>query len=155
MQAGGAVFIPAIILTEYLSPTKPHTPQRGIEDIALSFTSFIGVAVSSMLFVFLVQYLQTGKWFTFFQAQRDWSNYFRMPTFPLNSWAGGFIVRLDAMAFFFGVSAFIAMVYLIIERVRMAREKELKIGFISPPVLFSLCYLGFCPLSYSLLKAAC
>ena len=95
----------------------------------------IVACVGSMLIVFTLQYFQTGEWLSFIHVQKDWGNYLRLPAFPLNSWAGGFIVRLDAIAFFFGIGAAVALGYILFHKSKIKNNFE-------NTLVFSLCYLS-------------
>ena len=125
------IFIPAIMFIHY------YTGDNSAKSIRRSLL-MIAACAGSMLFVFLIQYFQTGEWFSFIHVQKDWGNYLRLPVFPLNSWAGGFIVRLDAIAFFFGIAAACFLIYLLIHK-----TKPGSVPLTDKAILFSLCYLAF------------
>jgi len=122
------VFIPAILITEYV-------------EVKGKFKNFKPVifqlifCLLGLLLVFTLQYWQTGRWFSFFEYQKNWNNYLRLPHFPLSSWAGGYIVRLDAIAFFFGVAALAITVYIIAKARKPGDEY-------SKPLVFSLSFLA-------------
>jgi hypothetical protein len=125
-----AVFIPAVILVYFLS-------ERSRANFSLMI-SLIACCFLGTLFVFTMQYLQTGDQFAFFKVQKGWGNYLRLPSFPLNSWAGGFILRLDAITFFLGISSACLLAYMIFKKIKtkaaVAYDK---------PFIFSLGYLSF------------
>lgn len=124
------VFIPAFFILHWMMADNSKKS-------LLQSLGMVLVCAGSMFLVFLMQYYQTGEWFSFIHVQKDWGNYLRLPVFPLNSWAGGFILRLDAMAFLFGIGAAVYLASLIIGRLRSAGDhKSLT------PFLFSLCYLS-------------
>ncbi|MCX6275197.1 MAG: hypothetical protein NTV09_08320 [Bacteroidetes bacterium] len=124
------VFIPAFFILHWM--IGDNSKKTMLQSVGM-----VLVCAGSMFLVFLLQYYQTGEWFSFIHVQKDWGNYLRLPVFPLNSWAGGFIVRLDAMAFIFGIGAAVYLASLIIGRLRSAGDhKSLT------PFLFSLCYVS-------------
>ena len=125
-----AVFIPALIAVYYLSGDRTKKS-------LLQYLLMIGACLVSMLFVFMLQYFQTGDWLAFIRVQKDWGNYLRIPELPLNSWAGGFIVRLDALAFFLGIAAAVFIGKSVIDKIN--RKDIIQAD---QPVLFSLCYLA-------------
>ena len=124
------VFIPAFFILHWM---KGDNSKKTM----LQSVGMVLVCAGSMFLVFLLQYYQTGEWLSFIHVQKDWGNYLRLPVFPLNSWAGGFIVRLDAMAFLFGIGAAIYLVSLIVGRLRSTGDHKSLM-----PFLFSLCYLS-------------
>ena len=124
------VFIPAFFMLHWMKGDNSK------KTMLRSFGMVLACA-GIMFIVFLVQYYQTGEWFSFLRVQKDWGNYLRIPVFPLNSWAGGFIVRLDAIAFFFGIGAAIYLAYFIIGRIKSDDSNK-----INMPIIFSLCYLS-------------
>jgi len=122
------IFIPAILVAEYLCNREGKVR---LERIFLQlFFCLLGIFI-----VFVLQYKETGKWFTFFEYQKNWDNYLRLPKFPLASWAGGYIVRLDALAFFCGVAAFVWLTSITM------KAKAQKKDVINKPLVFSLAYL--------------
>lgn len=124
------VFIPAIIILHWFVGDNSGNSLKKTLGMMLA-------CAGSMLLVFLLQYYQTGEWLSFFRVQREWGNSLRLPAFPLTSWAGGLIVRLDAMAFFFGIAASVYLAILTIQKIKSG--DEFKQGL---PLLFSLCYLS-------------
>ncbi len=123
-----SVFIPAIIILHYF--TGDNSKQKIFQTLWM-----VVACAGSMLAVFVLQYVQTGEWLSFIHIQKDWGNYLRMPVIPLNSWAGGFIVRLDAIAFFFGIASAVMLGYI------LSGKSKIKINF-DRPLVFSLCYLS-------------
>ena len=123
------VFIPAFIVLSILAQGNPANEIR-------SSLKMILVCLLSLLVVFVIQYFQTGEWFSFFRIQKEWGNYLRLPSLPLNSWAGGFILRLDSIAFFTGISSLAYLIFLFMKKIRHEQIT------VSRPVVFSLCYLA-------------
>lgn len=124
------VFIPAFFILHRM--TGDNSKKTLLQSLGM-----VMACAGSMFLVFLLQYYQTGEWFSFIRVQKNWGNYLRLPVFPLNSWAGGFIVRLDAMAFFFGIGAAVYLGFLILRRLKSAGDNKTNMPFI-----FSLCYLS-------------
>jgi hypothetical protein len=88
------ILLPAFVLTELCK--------------GFSFKSMARIALAILIVsiaVFIVAYIQfkdTGIWFKFFEVQKGWNADLRFPKFPLISWGGDFIVKIDALAFLFG-----------------------------------------------------
>ncbi len=127
------IFIPAILITELLSSNRTNLLQR----LGLYLACFS----AGILFVGIVQYMDTGEWFRFFAVQKGWGNALQWPKLPLTSWAGGFVVRLDGVAFFVGIlaGAFLTAVLLKLKFIRNIT--------VPAEVIFSLAYLGGITLS--------
>ena len=123
------IFIPAFIILYFLS--SPKTKSELIHTFKM-----ILFTLAVLFLVFFLQYLQTGEWFLFFKVQHNWGNYFRLPVFPLNSWAGGFIVRLDALAFLTGIASGIYILYLILKKIKSGQQHT------NQAFIFSACYLS-------------
>lgn len=106
---------------------------------------YLGAILFGLLLVGLLQYLQTGFLFKFFEAQKYWDNELRIPTFPLRSWDSSFVVRFDGIAFLIGVVAgFIGLGQLI--------KKEKNFDGINKAKIFSLLFLGGTALSVLLFR---
>lgn len=121
------VLLPALILTTLL---KPADWKQRMKEIAL----YIGTSGLGVFLVALIQYVYTQHWFTFFSVQKGWGNQLQIPQLPLTSWAGGFIVRLDGLAFLFCVFTGFVFLYFLIKR----RSKN---WILSNELVFSICYL--------------
>jgi hypothetical protein len=122
------IFIPALIITELCSEFRTK--------IFLRIAIYIGISMLGIFTVIMIQYFDTGEWFKFFEAQKNWGNTLQIPHLPLTSWAGGFIVRLDGFAFLLGAISG-GFLLGIIFKVKQLR----KIKF-PAEVVFSLAYLG-------------
>jgi hypothetical protein len=122
------VFIPALIITEMLS--------NRAEKRYLRIGYYLLLSILGLLLVGVIQFLDTGEWFKFFTAQKEWGNQLQIPKLPLTSWAGGFIVKTDGFAFLIGVltGGYLSAVILKLKWVK---------GMVPPEeVVFSLAYLG-------------
>ena len=124
------IFIPSILLLHFLFTSKE---ERKNLDLLLQ----TGICLLSLLIVFALQYVQTGDPLAFVHVQRGWGNYLRLPSMPLNSWAGGLILRLDALSFFFGISAAIVLAWVTLHKNAVQQQAMTR------PVLFSVSYLAF------------
>jgi hypothetical protein len=124
------IFIPAIIFTSFICRAEERVNLRKLV-LQLLF------CILGLFLVFTFQFYETGKWFTFFEYQKNWNNYLRLPHLPLSSWSGGYIVRLDAMAFFFGLAAISWLAYFLFKSIKNF------MGVYNKPLIFSLCYLAF------------
>lgn len=123
------VFIPAFIISEYLS-------ERTIRQKTLRTLAFIGVSGMGLVLASYIQYLDTDVWFAAFKVQEQWDTYFRFPTFPLRSWAAGIPTRLDGLALFFGM---ISGIIVFLKMIRFKRLESLKL---SQSEVFALSYLA-------------
>ena len=128
------IFIPALLIAELIC--EQVNKQLFLRILAYIFTALLG-----LLLVGLIQHHYTGIWFNFFEVQKGWGNKLQMPSFPLTSWAGGLIVRLDGAAMLTGTLAGIAICLYVVKarwkkRVHMPKE-----------VIFSLSYLAGITLS--------
>lgn len=132
------IFIPALLLVEMLSGDRKGSLQR----IGMYLLS----TALGIILVGLFQFMDTGEWFTFFSVQSGWGNALRLPEFPLTSWAGGFIVRLDGAAFLIGGIAGLVLLANLL--------KVGKVGKVKLPreLVFSLAYLGGITLSVLLFR---
>lgn len=95
-----AILFPALLITEIYQPRKGKITRL----LTYSIVLVIGI-----LLVGIIQYIDTGEWFKFFSVQKGWGNEFGLPKFPLTSWGGDFIVRVDAFAFFVGIFSGVAL----------------------------------------------
>jgi len=87
-----SVFIPAIILTEWLCRENNRMA------LVIMAKQIVAVAIGLLLALFVHQW-HTGDWFTFFEVQAEfWDNSLRIPSFPLRSWAGMKVTMLDGTA---------------------------------------------------------
>ena len=120
------LFIPALCITEFLNK-RPK--------VYLRIGLYLLVTTIGMVLVGWIQYTDTGGWFQFFNAQKNWGNELQIPKLPLTSWGTGFALRMDALAFFIGLVAGSFILALIF------RIKPLKNRIVPRHVLFSLCYL--------------
>lgn len=133
------VLIPALFLMEFLS--KATLKNKIINTLSYCFVSLVGI-----LIVGIVQHHFTGKWFQFFEVQQGWGNYIQLPQFPLRSWGGNMITRLDGVALIFGLLSG-AMLLLHLLKVKFLKSIE-----ISKEVILSLAYLGGITLSVVLFR---
>lgn len=123
-----SVFIPGLLITEFFRADRNKFFLRAGIYFIITFLALSLVAV--------IQFVDTGEWFKFFNAQQEWGNRLQMPSLPLTSWAGGFVVRLDGFAFLIGI---LAGGYLLARLVKLkwAHKADLPVE-----VVFSLAYLG-------------
>lgn len=93
-----ALLIPALFAARLMSGQKwGEAAKKSVPEV---LAGLAGVAV-----VFFIQYLDTGSWLGFFEAQKGWGNGFGWPRIPLQSWGGDVITMVDAMALFVGIFA--------------------------------------------------
>jgi len=95
------IFIPAIVITEFLTGNNQEGIVTRIKKITLDILScLLGLAVSST-----IQFVQTGKWFYFLTVQKYWGREWHIPHFPLTTYSPGRILELDGISFCLGVLA--------------------------------------------------
>jgi len=66
-------------------------------------TTVVSTCLVGLATVVAIQYHDTGDIFAFYTAQSGYGNSLKFPSFPLTSWGGGSIVRLDATALLIGI----------------------------------------------------
>ena len=96
------VFIPAIIISEILSKNlhKSSIKEKLIRVLPKVLASLTGLLSSA-----LIQGIQTGKWFYFFEIQQFWRRTWLFPKFPLTTYAPEKIMGIDAISFCIGTMA--------------------------------------------------
>ncbi|HMU15697.1 MAG: hypothetical protein JST41_01475 [Bacteroidetes bacterium] len=87
--------LPAILLAV-------HFTGPGLNRDWRTATLCIVSCLMGIFFVSMTQHADTGEWLGFYHAQSGWGNKLRLPTFPLRSWGGNDVVRLDAVAMLIG-----------------------------------------------------
>ena len=123
------VFIPAIFFLEIIR-------NQGIKETFYRILLFIVPILTGTFLVAVIQYLDTGEWFKFFEAQSLWGNKLQWPQFPLRSWGEEIIARLDGLALIVGgISAYLVVK----EFYRKINKKDRKL---SDVVLFSCLYVA-------------
>jgi hypothetical protein len=96
--------------------------------------SAIVVVSLGILCVLTVQYFYNHSAENYFSIQKGWGNFLQLPHLPLTSWAGGFIVRLDGVAFLFAV---LTGLLLLVSIQRMKKQKYTLL----PEFVFSALYI--------------
>lgn len=87
-----SVFIPAIVITEWLCRDSP-------KKALLQMLKQIVAAALGLFLALWVHQNYTGAWLSFFDVQSEyWDNTLRIPSLPLRSWAGMKITMLDGFA---------------------------------------------------------
>jgi hypothetical protein len=133
-----SILIPALFITEFLSVDKT---KRWLRLSIYCVITLLGIFV-----VTGIHFRDTGAWFTFFSAQKDWGNELGIPQFPLTTWGDGFTLRLDSIAFLVGAIAGFLLLGIIL------RLKKLTSISLPKEVIFSLAYLGGMTLSVFLFR---
>ncbi len=133
-----SIFIPALFITEFLSEDRE---KRWLRLILYCLVTLLGIFI-----VTGIHFMDTGAWFTFFSAQKDWGNELGIPQFPLSTWGDSFVLRLDSIAFLVGTTSGLILLGVIL------RLKSLKNTVFPKEVIFSLAYLGGMTLSVFLFR---
>jgi hypothetical protein len=76
--------------------------------------SALVITACGLILVIMVQSYYTGELFGFYTAQQSWGNKPILPAFPLSSWGGNDVVRLDATALLIGILCGIFLIYYIL-----------------------------------------
>jgi hypothetical protein len=121
------VLAPALFITFWL--TLDSLKER----IKHCFSASIVVSLG-ILSVLAVQYFYNHSAENYFSIQKGWGNFLQLPHLPLTSWAGGFIVRLDGVAFLFAV---LSGLLLLVTFMRKKKQKHP----LSPEFVFSALYI--------------
>lgn len=90
------VLAPALFFTFWL--TMDTLKEKIKHCLGLSLIVILGI-----LSVLTVQYFYNHSAENYFTIQKGWGNFLQLPHLPLTSWAGGFNVRLDGVAFLFSL----------------------------------------------------
>lgn len=122
-----SVLLPALLIVHFLEKKEWKERIRNVLFATLSIA--VGLAIT-----FSIHHHYTGSWRSFFHAQELWGNHLGLPHFPLMSWAGGLITRLDGTALLISLASIIILI-----REAVIRKLELKSDF-----LLSLLYLAGC-----------
>jgi hypothetical protein len=135
-----SVLIPALFIMEIISEGAMKVKIFRM----LGYTLVVLVGIGA---VGLLQYCHTGEWFQFFSVQKQWGNQLQLPTFPLRSWGGNMITRLDGCALLAGfISGGILFLYLLGIRIGkkkvFSRELVLSLGYVGGITLSVLLFRG-------------
>lgn len=124
------VLAPAVVCTAYL------TRSSGRQFLTQAAVG-IGASGAGLLLSVYAHFLDTGRWFAFFEAQRQiWNNRLRWPSLPLSSWGGDFSTRCEAVTLLFALAASIYLVRLVLKQTAKQPAEQWA------PVLFSLLYVA-------------
>jgi len=93
-------FLPAVILAQLLSNSKPFSKEN-----IFTIIIYAATCIASLFTVALWQWQQTGQWFYFFEVQQFWNKKLGFPKLPLTTWNGPALLWLDGAALFVGISA--------------------------------------------------
>lgn len=104
------IVLPALILAEFASESKKSALKNCFLYLVTSTLSLLTVAI--------IQFLDTDKWFEFFSVQSGWGNQLQLPNFPLTTWGGDFVLRLDAAALLIGTISGIICLLLVFHKKR-------------------------------------
>ena len=133
-----SIMLPAMCLAEYMSVKSSWTTSRRI-------VFFSSVVLAGNLWVWFMQFLQTGEWLIFFRAQSEiWQQSLSFPKFPLATWDSNYVIWLDAASLFFtGVAAVYSWMLL---RDRILHQSRFDVAWVYSVValagtgMFVLCF---------------
>lgn len=129
-RSAAFVMIPALLITAYLTRSTwgGFARQAGVGILA---------SAAGLLLSVYAHYLDTGRWFVFFAAQKQlWNNQLRLPAWPLSNWGGDFATRCEAVTLLFALAISGYLVWLLLRRVVLQPSAEWA------PVAFSLLYVA-------------
>lgn len=131
-RSASLIFIPILLYAKLYNYRLGANNKKLIRETILLITS----AIISTLLSQYIQYLESGEFFTLFEAQKAWDRYIRVPVLYLTTWDEGRLIWLDGLALFTGLTATgLSIAFLI--RKMLDRRKT-----ISPGYLFSIAYLA-------------
>lgn len=129
-RSAAFVLVPAVACTAYLT-------RSSWRQFLVQASVGIGASGAGLLLSVYAHFLDTGRWFVFFEAQRQiWNNRLRWPTLPLSSWGGDFSTRCEAVTLFFALAALLYLMQLILRRTTSQPAEKWA------PLLFSLLYVA-------------
>jgi hypothetical protein len=129
-RSAAFVMVPALLITAYLTRSTWGSFARQV-GVGI-FASGLGLLLSVY-----AHYLDTGRWFVFFAAQKQlWNNQLQVPAWPLTNWGGNFATRCEAITFLFALTITGYLVWLLVRRVVLQPAAEWA------PVAFSLLYVA-------------
>jgi hypothetical protein len=129
-RSAAFVLAPAVVCTAYL------TRSSGRQFLTQAAVG-IGASGAGLLLSVYAHFLDTGRWFVFFEAQRRiWNNQLRWPTIPLSSWGGDFSTRCEAVTLVFALAAIAYLVRLALKQINKQPAGQWA------PLLFSLLYVA-------------
>jgi hypothetical protein len=145
-RSAGAIFLPALIGTAFFMTERGKTLKT-----TRDYSLYILACVVATFSVILFQYFKTGVWFAAAKTQIYWNHSFRLPDFPLYTWRRGtyqFLLRIDGIASFIGIVAFVALFFLFLQKIKNNFSTEKTKNYF----IFSLLYLGGAALSIFLFQ---
>jgi len=125
-RSASNIFLPAIIIMEILASDNPSR----LKNIFLYLLS----ALSGVLLVVWIQFVQTGHWFVFLSTQKYWGVGLRFPALPFHTW--GKMDYLDGASLVAGL----IVTWLIAVRVFLFIKNRER--FSNKAVIFSMLYVS-------------
>ncbi len=130
-RSASLIFIPIIIFAKLYN----FQPKKNNRKLIIETLIMIVTAILSTLAVQIFLYIETGKFFALFAAQKEWHRIITMPKLYLTTWDGTRLIWLDGLAFFTGMLSLCLCIIYLWKKIKH-RHKT-----ISPAFLFSLGYL--------------
>ncbi|MFT6845584.1 MAG: hypothetical protein ACJAUV_001781 [Flavobacteriales bacterium] len=131
-RSASLMFIPVILFAKFYNYVPKKDNKKLIQDSVLLLLS----AVISTLLAQYIQYLESGKFFTLFEAQKEWNRFLSLPKLYLTTWDGARLIWLDGLALFVGL---ISLYFCFVLLVKKFYNKH---KTISSHTLFSFGYLA-------------
>lgn len=142
VRSASMVFIPVIIFVQIFAfKEKSENRKNWLETGGMILTTVLGTLLAQYYV-----YLQSGKFFALFEAQKHWGRVLSWPKFFLTSWFDSFRIWVDGLAFLVGlISACLALYFLwkrFKESVSLKPSFLFSIGYLAMVTLTTLLYSG-------------
>jgi len=108
------LFMPVLLLVLLLK-FKPGVSNR---NLLKEIFFYILMAVIPLLFVSCLHYYVSGRFMVFFEVQKYWDRFLRIPELYLTTWDGARLVWLDGLAFLSGLLTFVFCIALVIRKIK-------------------------------------
>lgn len=134
-----SIFLPAILIAEYLG----QTDLKSIYRRTFFFTMSV---IAGNVLVFYVQFLALGEWLTFFEAQAEWGNRLSVPVIPLTTWNHPHVIWIDSVALWICILSAVLVCYLtwrrIVKGLTFSRTLSYAVLYLAGTGFFVLLFRG-------------
>jgi hypothetical protein len=141
-RAVATVFIPLLIVTEIICW---HRDSCSLTQLFKRILLYSSIAVSSILIVVLMQWVQTGKWFYYLEAISYWNRQWIIPKLPFSTISPEKVLGIDAVAWTVGVIAAYFSIkrgFAFLQRLGIFKISQNKIQSVSRSECFSALFLS-------------
>lgn len=123
------VLLPAFLIMEIITNERKNI----FKAIGSFFINYGWPLLSGLALFIWYQYHVTGKWFIFFEQEKNWGHEFSWPALPFNSMYGPKLLWLNALAMFVGLISIISlMIYGVkwLFRNKFSENKSLTVSYL-------------------------